>query len=352
MKKKVTIQDIADALGISRNTVSKAINNADGLADATRERILQKAVEMGYKQFSYVSAMTQGGAAVGTERAAPPGAANEIALFTTVFLTQSHFSSLMLDKLQRDLSQLGYTLNTHRLTEPGQLPPTFDRERTAGIICVEVFDWAYVEAVCALDIPVLFVDGPANPDGRPLPADQLYMDNRTGVTRFVRDMLRQGKRRIGFIGDYMHCQSFFERYTALRCALALADVPAEDRFVLRTHSVDELRELLPAMAELPEVFLCANDFVAWDAAHILKSMGKDIPGDVYVCGFDDAPESRAMIPPLTTIHIHTQIMAFSAMQLLMARIKEPSLDYRIVHTETELIYRASTGDAPAGGEEA
>ena len=58
MKKKVTIQDIADALGISRNTVSKAINNSGGLADATREKILQKAIEMGYKQFSYVSTLT------------------------------------------------------------------------------------------------------------------------------------------------------------------------------------------------------------------------------------------------------------------------------------------------------
>ena len=56
--KKVTIQDIADALGISRNTVSKAINNSDGLADATREKILQKAVEMGYKQFSYVASLS------------------------------------------------------------------------------------------------------------------------------------------------------------------------------------------------------------------------------------------------------------------------------------------------------
>ena len=55
MSKKVTIQDIADALGISRNTVSKAINNSDGLADSTREKILQKAIEMGYKQFSYVA---------------------------------------------------------------------------------------------------------------------------------------------------------------------------------------------------------------------------------------------------------------------------------------------------------
>nr|WP_296908416.1 LacI family DNA-binding transcriptional regulator [uncultured Marvinbryantia sp.] len=55
MAGRVTIQDIADALGVSRNTVSKAINNTGILADSTRERILQKAVEMGYKQFSYLS---------------------------------------------------------------------------------------------------------------------------------------------------------------------------------------------------------------------------------------------------------------------------------------------------------
>ena len=57
MSDRVTIQDIADALGLSRNTVSKAINNTGILADATREKILKKALEMGYKQFSYVSTL-------------------------------------------------------------------------------------------------------------------------------------------------------------------------------------------------------------------------------------------------------------------------------------------------------
>ena len=47
MAAKVTIQDIADALGLSRNTVSKAINNTGILADATRDRVLKKAAEMG-----------------------------------------------------------------------------------------------------------------------------------------------------------------------------------------------------------------------------------------------------------------------------------------------------------------
>ena len=51
-----------------------------------------------------------------------------------------------------------------------------------------------------------------------------------------------------------------------------------------------------------------------------------------------------MLPTLTTIHIHTQIMAYEAVHLLMSRMKESSLDYRIVHTQTDLIYRASTKD--------
>jgi LacI family transcriptional regulator len=49
MANRVTIQDIADELGLSRNTVSKALNNAGGLADSTRERIIQTAMQMGYK---------------------------------------------------------------------------------------------------------------------------------------------------------------------------------------------------------------------------------------------------------------------------------------------------------------
>ena len=81
MASKVTIQDIADALGLSRNTVSKAINNTGVLADATRDRILAKAVEMGYKQFSYINAS-------GITNLSSPAAPdkNEIAVFTTLFL--------------------------------------------------------------------------------------------------------------------------------------------------------------------------------------------------------------------------------------------------------------------------
>lgn len=350
MNKKVTIQDIADALGVSRNTVSKAINNSEGLADATREKILQKATEMGYKQFSYAgsfAAVSGVPAPAGAERSQALGYQGEIALLTGSFLTHSHFASLMLDKFQREISQLGYTMNTHRVSEAEfaskTLPITMNMERIKGIMCIEMFDWDYDEMLCNLDIPILFVDGPAKRSGKSLPADQLYMDNTTEITRFVGDMLGKGLTKIGFIGDYDHCQSFFERYTAFYLAMLMAGQKVEDRYIIRENHREELTGAIASLTELPEVFICANDFVATDLIQVLTAMGKRVPEDVRICGFDDSAESRLCQPALTTVHIHTQIIAFSAVHLLISRIKEPSLDFRTIHTETDLIYRDSTG---------
>ena len=343
--KRVTIQDIADALNISRNTVSKAINNSGGIADATREKILKKAMEMGYKPFSYVATLTE---AAAPGAAAAPAGPVEIALFTTRGFAQTqHFAVLMVDRLLRELDQLGYTLKTY-LVRPGDvearaLPAAFRRENTAALICFEMFDYAYDEMLCSLGLPVLFVDGPSKQNGVSLPADQLYMENTNAVTRLTAQLLDRGVRRIGFIGDWGHCQSFYERYAAYRTAMLAANAPVEEAWLLKTNSAAVIREALAALPQLPELFVCANDFIAWDTMQALGELGKTVPDDVLVAGFDDAPMSRIMDPALTTVHIHTRIMAFTAAQLLLTRIREPELNVRTVYTETELILRDSTG---------
>ena len=339
--KKVTIQDIADELGISRNTVSRAINNSEGLADATRDKILQKAAEMGYKQFSYINAYKK---TLSEQENREKG---EIALLSGNVIAPAHFASLMLDKLKMELSRLGFTLNLHRVERDNyqalSLPVTFSPDRVAAVICVEMFDRAYGEMLCSLGLPILFVDGPHKRDGFSLPADQLYMDNTTAILRFVSDMLARGKRRIGFIGDYEHCQSFYERYTAFRCAMLMTDVPVDERFCIKTIDPEQIADSLAGLPEYPEVFICANDFVADDAIYTLRKLGKSIPEDILFCGFDDSPNSRIMTPSLTTVHIHTQIMALTATSLLISRMENPDLNLRIVHTEADLIYRDSTG---------
>ena len=239
----------------------------------------------------------------------------------------------------------------HRLS----LPISFKKERTAGIVCIELFDPDYSQMVCNLGLPVLFIDTPTESLNKPLAADKLYMDNRSNIHLFVKEMVRRGKMKIGFIGEYMHCHSFFERYMGYRDAMYMLGLPIYDEYCIlknkegvRNPSSCEykeyLTECLKKIKNLPDVFICANDFVALDAMDVLKKLGYSIPDDVYLCGFDDSPESKIVTPSLTTIHIHSQIMGFSAVHLLISRIKEPSLNYRTMHTETSLIYRASTED--------
>lgn len=363
MADRVTIQDIADALGLSRNTVSKAINNTGILADSTREKVLQKAVEIGYKQFTYMNisdlnitdSVAQSSPVSSTPVEKDKG---EIALFTGAKLGNSHFASTMLDKFQREISYLGYTLTIHRVTREERhslsLPRSFRPERTAGIMCIEMFNYEYDQMICSLGIPLLFVDTPVL-DGRMLKADRLYMDNRNEIFSFVREMVNRGKTKFGFIGEYRHCQSFFERYMAYREALFLNHLPCPDSYSFlenkpgvesptSTDYQDYLVEQIRNTKDLPEVFIIANDFVAMDVLQAFRKLGISVPEDVLLCGFDDSPESRIVTPPLTSIHIHSEIIGFSAVQLLISRIKEPQLNYRTVYTETNIKYRESTGD--------
>lgn len=352
MAERVTIQDIADALGVSRNTVSKAINNTGVLADATREKILQKAIEMGYKQFSYIN-MDTVQTKLPSLKASEGG---EIALLTGNVLGNSHFSATMIDNFQCEMSKLGYSLSIHRIQNENfdnlTLPITFIKEKTSGILCFEVFHADYAKMLCDLDIPILFVDSPPRTKIQ-LPADMLYMDNSSCIYKFVSEMKKRGKNKIGFIGERDHCQSFFERYMAFRDSLLIYDMDYHEEFCITENvpgikypTYEEYRnyifEKLSSMKQLPDVFICSNDFVAIDVLQSLRKLNISVPDDVYLCGFDDSQESKIIIPSLTTIHIHSQIMGYSAVQLMISRINEPSLNYRIVHTETNIKYREST----------
>lgn len=355
MANRVTIQDIADALGLSRNTVSKAINNTGVLAEATKEKVLQKAMEMGYKTFSYANSQILNQAAGQALNSSPVSADHprrEVALLTGIFLDNFHFASTMLDKLQNELSYLGYSMTIHRVMpehfDALTLPLSFHQESTAAIICVEIFHHPYCQMLSTLGLPLLLVDAPVSTYAAPLPADILLMENTSGIYQIVKKASEKGITKIGFVGQPTHCRSFFERFMAFREAMYLYSLPVNNSFCLtdvHQHGMDYrifLKEHILKMKELPELFICANDFVALDILFILRDLGISCPEDIMLSGFDNAPLSRIVTPPLTTCHIHSQIMGLSAAHLITSRIRQPDMNYRTMHTETELLYREST----------
>ena len=128
--------------------------------------------------------------------------------------------------------------------------------------------------LCEQGIPLLFVDSPVTELKAPLKADLLYMDNHVEIQHFIQIMHQRGKDRIGFIGEIGHCQSFFERYAAYASAMTQLGL-AGQLAILRAGGLspayfeDALRTMLKNSG-LPDVFICANDFVAIDAIRALR----------------------------------------------------------------------------------
>ena len=122
--------------------------------------------------------------------------------------------------------------------------------------------------------------------------------------------------------------------------------PCTSQFIGRTVFADSntLEEAIRRTLQLPEVFVCANDFVAIDLIRALKKCGVDVPADVRVTGFDNSAESRIIEPHLTTVDIPSSKMGYIAADMLLSRINEPDMPYRITHVRTALKFRASTGE--------
>ena len=350
MAERVTIQDIADAVGVSRNTVSKAINNTGIISDATRSIILKKAAELGYKQFSYMTLPEDN---IGQK---PDVQKGEIAFLSGAMIDSSHFASTMLDRIQKQAVSEGYSFAMYRTLpddlRQGVLPGSMDMNRISGLICVEMFNKEYCRMLCSLGKPILFIDSPVMFDDEPLNADILIMDNENCIYKAVKALKNKGLKKFGFVGDIYHCRSFFERYRALKNALDFNGLPYEDRFSITGnqfaggyHDYPEyVKAQFYAMKELPEVFFFANDYITFQMLPFLREKNIKVPEDLMLVGFDDSPIAKIIRPELSTIHIHSQIMGYEAINLLLSRMRNPDLNYRTLHTETSLYVRESTGD--------
>ncbi|MCV9949511.1 substrate-binding domain-containing protein [Paenibacillus sp. BT-177] len=340
-KEKVTIQDIADALGISRNTASKAINGSDSIPVDTRNKVIKKAIELKYKQFAYVE----------TDSIIPKNQGN-IALFTCNLPNSSHFGSFLISGLEKRISAEGYNLSIHIVREneiqARTLPNNFEASKVDGIICIEMFDPQYSELVTSLGLPTIFIDCSVDIFCPDLKADLLLMENEHSVYSVTKSLIDRGFARIGFAGDYKHCKSFNERWVGYNRALIEAGLSVDlsccivDQDRNFFSESDWMDKQLEGMSALPSAFVCANDFIAVSVMKALKNKNLKIPEDIAVFGFDNAPESRIVEPHLSTVHIYNNEMGITAAEMLLARVKDPSRPYQITHIRTEPIFREST----------
>jgi LacI family transcriptional regulator len=209
--KRATMQDIADACGLSRNTVSKVFNGRGTVPEATRQMVLQKAQEIGYGQIpKEAPTMTE-------------QPRKSVALLTCNMPRDFHFGTIFLPAFAERLSRSGYALVMYEITPEEQqrnaLPSHMVPEQTAGIVCIELFNRVYMDMVCNLGIPVIFIDAYAGATLSVANCDTIYMENIASIIALTRHVVEKGAKSIGFIGKPDHCESFRERWEGFKTAM-------------------------------------------------------------------------------------------------------------------------------------
>lgn len=341
---RVTVQDIADACGLSRNTVSKVFNNRGAVQEPTRQLVLKKAQELGYNiRFRDDDPQTE-------------SHMQTVALLTSHMPVDYHFGTFFIPAFAEQLSRAGYTLMMYELSEEelrgGSLPAHINLEQTAAFLCVELFDASYTQRLRELGLPILLVDGCCGAATSLGSCDRISMENLASTMALVEHVIAKGARRIGFVGDPEHCNSFHERWIGFYTALANAGLPLDrelcilDPDALPYGDIAWLTERILRMPQLPDALICVNDFIAIRMLSALKQLGLAIPEQIMVAGFDGTAQSAVVEPSLTTVQIPGAEIGRIAATLLLYRIKDTDHPPISLYVKTTPIWRESTNRKP------
>jgi len=178
----------------------------------------------------------------------------------------------------------------------------------------------------------------------PVPISYVDLANDRGAALAADHLVARGRHRIGMITGPVEVPASHDRITGFRQAMARhghAYIPSVEGNFTHESGDRAMRALIAAHPDLDAVFV-ANDLMAQGGLSALHELGRRVPSDVAVVGFDDSSAALAARPTLTTIRQPLEDMAAEAARLLMARVDDPSLRVTSVIFEPTLIVRAST----------
>ena len=199
---------------------------------------------------------------------------------------------------------------------------------------------AALKVLDAAGVPVVLTDSDCLPYPRHSRYDVVGADDVDAGYRLTRHLLERGARRLVFFSPAFGSTSFANRSRGFQAAIA--EVKARGT-VLSGDSKD-----VPTIAALirkyrPDAIVCGNDRVAADMIASLNAIGKRVPQDMLLAGFDDVNFARFVSPSLTTMHQPCTEIGKVAYETLLARVKDPQSPPRTISLFAPLVERASTG---------
>lgn len=338
--RKTTMQDIADALNISRVTVWKVFSRREGVSEELQNKIISTALELNYDVPEDLRC--QG------KKHTPP---EQHTISVTVSRPEtSVFWTSIIHNIAKEASNhninLMYTYLPSHIEPDYELPPALTNGTVQGMIVLNVYNEALIRKLSDLQMPKVFMDTATQIPFHCLSGDLLLIEGKSCIIEIAEEIIRRGKTKIGFIGDINYAQTNYERYRGYVHAMEAHNIPIQPEYCMtcaigmNTYE-DELHEFLDGLSSMPEAFICASDYVASLLCHDLSSRGYRIPEDIAVSGFDGNTEFSG-ISSLTTVQVHNSELGIRLMHQLIYRMTYPDACHEICYLCSNVVFKHST----------
>jgi LacI family transcriptional regulator len=328
------MQDVANMLGVSKVTVSKALRDNKDISESMREKVKEAADKAGYV-YNIAGKMLR------------DNMTYSIGIVTSErYFGQDDFFYIDLYKLlSGGIEKMRYTSMFNILDTDSEkslwFPNMISEKKVDGVIVLGQFSKEYLRRLLEFQIPTVFLDFYYDRLG----VDSVNTDNFFGAYEITNMLIERGHRKIAFVGNLNLTSSIQDRYLGYCKSMLEYKLPVKPEWLLsdRTDESEWVDIVLPD--EMPTAFVCNCDKTAQKLIGTLLEKGYNVPGDCSVVGFDDSIHAVNIEPHISTVRVNLEQMAKMAIKILTKKIKDKSVTYGRVLINGNIILRDSIGEA-------
>ena len=334
----ITMKDIAQALGVSVATVSRALKDNPRISKEQREKIQAYAREHHF----YPNVIAE---SLRNSRVKP------LKIIGVIVPQLSHFYfSSILSGIEEEATTHGYRImvaqSNERYEREVRICQDFYKNRVCGVIVSQAKDTVKYEHFKKLidhHMPLVFYDRICTG----INCSRVVVDDYMGAYNAVTHLINTGCRRIACYSSPMTLEISKNRYNGYCDALLKNGLKINENFLRICDNREDAEELTPELLqqeEIPDAFFAVNDDTAVGILYAAKHMGYRIPEDISICGFTNGDRSKACEPMLTTVEQRGVRVGEEAANILISKVEgllpPDKVEKRIVRTK--LIIRGTT----------
>ncbi len=335
--KKVTIHAIAKVLGIDSSTVSRALADSPRVSLKTKNRVLEKAKELGYRPNLLASNLRQ-------------NRSNTIGVVLPRI--SRHFFSSAISGIEEMAYNKGFNVlisqSLEKIAREQKIVNNLFSNRVDGIlisVSMETEDSPHLKIIEESGLPLVFFDRHSADMEN---SNRVIVDDFAGAYDAVSHLIENNCKRIAHFSGPQALEIYKNRLAGYTKALEHNDISFDPNLVLfsnllQTDGATMAKQLMENDTNIDAIF-AANDLAAIGAMKYLKSIGKNIPKDVALVGFSNEPISEMFEPSLTTLDQFGFEIGKISCELLLDKIRNKDYDQntKIIMLKPKLIIRESS----------